>query len=794
MLRLSLLLSAQTAAAASVLVWAPPGAFSPSILNGTLSSVLLALPTTSPTFLTDAPSLCSALLLPTARWLVVPSYASLPLSSGSCAVPALAAFLDRGRSLLAAAGAWPPAFFPDLPLPLLSLNLFSPNAAHSAVGVRVGTREGRLLPGAVNVTSALAFPARGAAVLSAYLPALDARNRTAAPLAASAWLHSASAPNFASSCWVLSGVLAPADFYLTPGYVAELSALVAGCEAAAAATGALPPPLPAADACPCPPRASVPPLPRLLRAPNASHFSYSSNASRWLALGSNVFRDAQVGLTLASTADLVAEARSAGCNALRLYGFDFTTPYLSCALDCATARGMYVLLTVSGHVGDAGGNASALQAHARALALAVANETTIFAVDATNEPYSHDIAALVEADGRSLAQRFNFSDAAYAAYSGALNAGPAFSTFPNLASGTLPPVPGAQAFADNLASMWGVWAGWYTAAFAAHAPATHVCAGFNHWEVLLPGLFSGSGGSGGSGGSSPPLGFACSHAYPDNWAGRLDNATLTSWVPSLLDRLAASARAAHAPHPVLLGETGNSNGLLLETSAPALGLLDAHASAALDVLPHLLSLAHGHSGALRWAVADVELVYAAQGMPWLGNVSEALGAYLREGRFGLSTYEPRNLPSLLGRPKPVVHALRAVRGLLDELQAGGVLQAQEWEGWGTLAMEPDDDARNPLSMRLAYEGAGALVVGAARYTSPGVLQFQSLDSGIALVVVRWAALAAGGQGRGVCVLATADLAGVRVNAAAFQPGLPPSNASGTAWSTVDLLEGETQCL
>ena len=486
-------------------------------------------------------------------------------------------------------------------------------------------------------------------------------------------------------------------------------------------------------------------------------------------MGADIFRVYAVGLSFSSVGALFRSAAAAGVNAVRLFGWLPGSPLFQCALDCATAHSTYLLHTIDGHLTD-WADGDALAAHAAAVAAAVANETVVAGVDFVNEPYTADIAVLRVSAGSAttFGQAYNVSMDEYKRYEAALAPG-AFSTYPALVSG-LPPIPGFEAFAASLDAMWGAYLSLYATAAAASAPLTLTCVGTNHWEGLLPSVRRSTA-------------FACAHAYADSGLG-YGNATAAAWVPTLLDRLRAGAAASQ--RPVLLGETGSSNGEALHGALGG-GLLDVHAAAVFDALPHLLSLAYGHSGALRWAVADVPLVYAVQGMPWLGNHSDpaTTAKYAQQGGFGLTMYDG----SADGAPKPTAVALRAVRGLLDELRDAGLLVAP-WRGFGALAVGPAPaDAANALRWGFAYTAPGALFVGAATHDDGAALAFNA--SACAVVAVRWGVAAA--ARRSLCVTSSAD-ARAAVNAAAFAPGAPPAAGTSGGWTTLDLPQGVEVCV
>lgn len=141
-----------------------------------------------------------------------------------------------------------------------------------------------------------------------------------------------------------------------------------------------------------------------------------------------------------------------------------------------------------------------------------------------------------------------------------------------------------------LQGVWTAWVAWYAEIVHTVAPDTPLCVGFNTWEDLLSPLYN-----------PGALDFDCHHAYADTPTG-YSNSTVISWVPTVLDRLLAGSVALGTPRPIMLGETGSSNGEFIRGRATGGPLLDVYSAAAFDALPQLLSLAHGHSGALRWQV------------------------------------------------------------------------------------------------------------------------------------------------------------------------------------------------
>lgn len=765
------------AAAVRIVAWVPPGTDS-AVLNGSLAAVYMGTGASAAELLTDPAALCAA-LQGEVGWFVVPSFVSLPLGrywgvgddtalpvaadAAPCSVAQeLSSWFARGGRWLVAPGAHPSGWFLDVPLPLMALNVFTPEYGLFSE-VTVPLPDGSALT-PVAITSALSFPSEGEGDFVHGLSALDARNRTVA------WASSHtrfSSGAFAGGCWVLQGLLS-SDGFADASWRSAIAAHVAACD------GPPPPPPPPSTSCPCPARGSpaAPLLPRLSLSSDGRHFAFP-NGTLWLTIGSDIFRDTFVGLSLETVASLFDTAAAAGANAVRLYGWLPESTVFSCALDCATSHHMYILHTIDGHLTD-WSNGDALSAHAEAVGAAVANETVVYALDCVNEPYTSDIAALrVNATSyETLGAQWNVLMSTFKEFEAALAPG-AFSTFPNLTHG-IPALPGFEVFARALDGMWGEWLALYTVPLAAAAPLTHVCVGTNHWVGLLDSVQRGTT-------------FWCSHAYADSGLGYA-NVTAAAWVPTVLDRLAAGA---HGPRPVTLGETGSSNGEALQGNAGA-RLLSVHAAAVFDALPHLLSLAHGHGGVLRWAVADVPLVYAVQGMKWLGNYSDPTTTqkYAQQGRFGLTNWDGGVTPG--GVSKPTAIGLRSVRSLLDELRDAGVLNsASPWLGHGTLTVAPSaGDAANELGWGFSYTAPGALIVGAAAADDGFALRFNTSVS--AVVAARWGVTAAQVQRR-LCVTASAD-ASADVAVAAFAPGALPARVDPVAWTHLELAAGEEACL
>lgn len=144
--------------------------------------------------------------------------------------------------------------------------------------------------------------------------------------------------------------------------------------------------------------------------------------------------------------------------------------------------------------------------------------------------------------------------------------------------------------------VWADWVGWYVSAVRSAATDLPLCVGFNTWEDLLPSLYA-----------PTALTFDCHHAYADTPFG-YSNATVIEWVPTVLDRLFSGSVALDTPRPLMLGEMGSSNGEFIAGPAVGGAVLDIHSAASFDILPQLLCLAHGHSGALRWQVRYLEFI------------------------------------------------------------------------------------------------------------------------------------------------------------------------------------------
>lgn len=397
--------------AARILTWSPPGT-DPIILNGTLSAVLAGTGSSlaDVTVASAAADLCAGLETGATEWLVVPSFLTLPLgrywgpdvaatsranaSVDDCAISSLPKYLRRGGKWLAAPGAPPIGWFNDIPATDdFSVNVFSPYEVYQAPAMSslapasaavASCALNTLAALHANVTSAVAFARDGAAVFTPAIAAVDAAGRTRAWAAASLAFPSGGGGLFPGSCWVLLGVTAPAEVYIAPAWQDEVAAMVTACQAKV--EGAPAP----SDSCPCPARgsAATPLLPRLslsevgaCRRGTARHLTASlpqdrrhwtfPNGSLWFALGADSFRDSSVGLSLTSISRIFADAAASGASAMRLYQWpvNASDPMWACALDCATASGIYVLPVIDGNT--AWETATDLQAHARFIATQV---------------------------------------------------------------------------------------------------------------------------------------------------------------------------------------------------------------------------------------------------------------------------------------------------------------------------------------------------------------------------------------------------------------------------------------
>jgi hypothetical protein len=769
--------------------------------------------------------LCGNLTLALADLLIVPNVTSLPAgrywgeggpvspppsppSPLPCVLSALPAFIDAGGSWVVAPGQMPSGWFMDFSS--LAWSVYSPYEVYSVGPFATAAGQGPYTLGGQSAlpvsiaTSAVAFPPAGTRTFTPVLPIVDAYNRTAA------WGLSVVQPVAASGggCWILSGLIAPASsLYSAPAVQQALADLVRNCTTAtpSATTAAVAPPT--LPPCPCAPRGSPssPVLPRVSTTPDHTHLVYP-NGTLHLIVGMDSFRDVTVGLSPTSVARIFSEAAAAGSTTVRLYAWDPSTlPFFDCALDCATAEGVYVLLAVDGHSTD-WTDRDALQAHAGAVARVVANETVVLGVDYVNEPYTPDIASMrVNASTNlTLGEKHGLNLTEYKAYGALLGAG-SFSTFQNLASGVLPAPDGFGPFVASLNAVWAEWVGWYSDVFAAAAPETLRCVGMNTWEELLPSLYGASGTLGAT------LTLTCHHAYADTSFG-YRNATVIGWVASVLDRIASGMRAQAgqvAVRPIALGETGCSNGEFVSGASsadiwgpPTGPVLDRYAAAAVDAAAHFLSLAHGHSGVTRWQVEDTPFPYAVSGMPWMGKPSPSTTfSFAQQGRFG-AYYSAGGAELLL--PKPTVTVSRGVRGLVGDLSAAGILVAG-WTGTGTFSLaDIDAAAANPLSTRVFYSAPGALFVADTDYNDTTALAFSAPPGSgvvgrVVSVLVRWGV---GGRGEGgaattpLCVTVSADALVSLAPASHFVPGEEAPGRGGSdvaGWTSSVVLEGQTWC-
>ncbi|MCL5283683.1 MAG: hypothetical protein M1330_03090, partial [Armatimonadetes bacterium] len=196
-------------------------------------------------------------------------------------------------------------------------------------------------------------------------------------------------------------------------------------------------------------------------------------------------------------------------------------------------------------------------------------------------------------------------------------------TFPGI-KGTLPLDGEWQDFAVALNETFARWIHYVGGALHQADPHHFISVGYNTVLSCLP--------------CNEALDFVSQHIYqaPDQFSDVMANLTT-------MDRLAQ----AWPDKPITLGEFGYSNGLQIGGRS-----LDIYTSALGEAIHYLYSLAHGHSGCLKWMLIDLPIPILKDNVGWIAPSSR-----LYEGRFGI--YWCDGTP--VGRLKPIGHALRFIR-------------------------------------------------------------------------------------------------------------------------------------
>lgn len=231
------------------------------------------------------------------------------------------------------------------------------------------------------------------------------------------------------------------------------------------------------------------------------------------------------------------------------------------------------------------------------------------------------------------------------------------------------------------------------------------------------------------------------------------------------DRVASMRTLAEVwpDKPITLGEFGYSNG---DDRPSGHGYIDVHASAVAEMAHYLDSLARGQSGAMKWLLNDGTIAAGRDLAPWV-----APNERLEGSRYGMYYYDG----TTLGRAKPLVPALRALRKLIDR----GPHE-------GRLKFVPMD---SPVAVGYVFQNPGALFVGHTDHVSPSLTFHAPQPTN---VLVQW-------HKDELEIVATADIT-VTLSPSRFVPALTVRQASITGstrnkrWDgdalLLDLLEGQ----
>lgn len=206
---------------------------------------------------------------------------------------------------------------------------------------------------------------------------------------------------------------------------------------------------------------------------------------------------------------------------------------------------------------------------------------------------------------------------------------------------------------------------------------------------------------------------------------------------NVMINLTTMDRLAHLfpDKPFTLGEFGYTNGLVTNDGR----YLDFHTSAVGEMAHYLYALAKGYSGVTKWVLTD----WHWDAIGKAGDRGRAAQIY--EAYFGMYYYDGH--PPGLERAKPIVPAVRFLRGYLDGGGQGGEIEIVR--------------APNSIGAGYLYHAPNALFVGNRDYRSAG-LEFTAEHP--TNVMLSW-------KGSALRVMSTAD-AEITIDPKAFLPGVP----------------------
>ncbi|MBT3380429.1 MAG: hypothetical protein HN742_00510 [Lentisphaerae bacterium] len=313
--------------------------------------------------------------------------------------------------------------------------------------------------------------------------------------------------------------------------------------------------------------------------------------------------------------------------------------------------------------------------------------------------------------GISEEQAFNVACAAYLYGRWRREYGISFSTFPEIDQAWPPSDAWRQAI-DAINGGLATWVNVQAEALRRADPTHMVTVGYNQLLSCFPG--------------NSGLDFVSQHVYQRPYTFEDVQKNITT-----LDRL----RHFWPDKPITFGEFGYSSGVEMPNGE----FLGVQAASVGEMVHWLYALANGYDGCKKWVLNDHPLPYMHHFGNWAGR---GIGTQTYEARFGLYAYDG----SLMGRPKPIAHALHFLRTYVD--RAGPVGDVDITRGRGLTAAH------------YVFRGEKALFIGSDQHDSP---ELSFAVDGAANVMLDW------GDGT-LRVMATADMH-VSVLLEAFVDGL-----------------------
>ncbi len=242
-----------------------------------------------------------------------------------------------------------------------------------------------------------------------------------------------------------------------------------------------------------------------------------------------------------------------------------------------------------------------------------------------------------------------------------------YSTFPGITD-RLPVNAKWQRFIEAVDETFATWIQFQVDAIRAEDSRHLITVGYNTVLSCLP--------------ANRQLDFVSQHVYelPSSYANVMRNVTT-------LDRLAR----VWPDQPITFGEFGYSNGVRVSS-----GFLDLHTSSVGEMIHYLYALARGYDGCMKWSLTDWPIAVMRHNAPWIQGDSKRV----YESRFGLYSYDG----TTRGRPKPIAHALRFLRDVIDKAGPGGELHVKR--------------GKTAIGAVYVYRAKNALFVGDVAYESP----------------------------------------------------------------------------